>query len=350
MGTEGYIAVVNEFNATNHNSDQTEGSPIFRLKDDKVVPIQYFVRSHQRRVQFIKLHSELLMWQSFETVGKTTNETAHNCPLMKLFDTTFSEIENIPCTNAMQIDAFVIDGRLHVTIANYMDEHHNIETHSTIYQYDIKQQKFIFVQKIKTFGAIDIKYVHIDDNHFVIVANSFRPFGSVHSRTISSNAVVYLFDHDHAKFVPVQILTFDDEVTQLLPYMVGILVQSFVFARMIYFATFCLQKLQGENKEFALLVSMAAGTTKLYEYDGFQFFQTPITFTGGSLGRGVSKMRTFNMNDNFLVLGNLLCDSSIAMHINVEFFFFPSISCRQCRYVSRCNEFVSLSIQTSFRL
>lgn len=50
---------------------------------------------------------------------------------------------------------------------------------------------------------------------------------------------------------------------------------------------------------------MAAGTTELYEYDGFQFFQTPITFTGGSLGRGVSKMRTFNMNDNFLVLGNL---------------------------------------------
>lgn len=221
MGTEGYIAVVNELNATNHNNNQAEGSPIFRLKDDKVVPIQYFVRPHQRRVQLIKFHSELLMWQSFETVGKTTNGTTHNCPLMKLFDTTFSEIENIPCTNAMQVEAFVIDRRLYVAIANYMDEHHNIETHSMIYQYNIKQQKFNFVQKIKTFGAIDVKYVHIEDNHFLIVANSFRTFGSAHNRTLSSNAVVYLFDHDHSKFVPVQILTFDDEVTQLLPYMVG---------------------------------------------------------------------------------------------------------------------------------
>lgn len=61
---------------------------------------------------------------------------------------------------------------------------------------------------------------------------------------------------------------------------------------------------QGENKEFTLMVSMRAGTTKMYEYDGFQFFPTPITFTGGSLGRGVSKMRTFKLNNDFLVLGN----------------------------------------------
>lgn len=53
------------------------------------------------------------------------------------------------------------------------------------------------------------------------------------------------------------------------------------------------------------MVSMNAGTTKMYEYDGFQFFPTPVTFTGGSLGRGVSKMRTFKMNNDFLVLGKL---------------------------------------------
>lgn len=217
MGAEGYIAVVNDLNATNHG---TEGSPIFQLKDDKIIPIQYFVRPHQHRVQFFKHNTELLMWQSYGTDGKPTNQTTHSCPLMKLFDTTFSEIEKVPCTNAMQVEAFVIDRQLYVATANYMDEHHNIETHSTIYQYDIKQQKFNFIQKIKTFGAIDIKYVHIDDNHFLIVANSFRPFGSAQHRSISSNAVVYLYDHAHSKFIPVQILTFDDEVTQLLPYMV----------------------------------------------------------------------------------------------------------------------------------
>lgn len=241
MGAEGFIAVVNELNATNHNNNQTEGSPIFKLKDDKVVPIQYFVRPHQRRVQFFKYHSEFLMWQSFQTIGKATNKTMHNCPLLKLFDTTFSEIDKIPCTNAMQIESFVIDHRIYVAIANYMDEHHNIETHSTIYQYDIKQQKFNFVQKFKTFGAIDIKHVHIDDNHFLIVANSFRAFGSAHNRTVSSNAVVYLYDHDHSKFVPVQILTFDDEVTQLLPYMVGIFIVR-LFSSCIMFCCFLFAK------------------------------------------------------------------------------------------------------------
>lgn len=63
---------------------------------------------------------------------------------------------------------------------------------------------------------------------------------------------------------------------------------------------------QGENNEFALMISMEEGTTEMYEYDGFQFFPTPVTFTGGSLGRGVSKMRTFKMNNEFLVLGKLI--------------------------------------------
>lgn len=223
MGSEGYIAVVNELNANhNNNNNETDGSPIFQLKDSKVVPVQYFMRPHQRRVHFFKYHSELLMWQSFQTHGKHVNETTY-CPLMKWFETTFSEIDQIPCTNAMQIESFIIDKRIYVAVANYMDEHQNIETHSTIYQYDIKEHKFSLIQNIKTFGAIDIKHVHIDENHFLIIANSFRTYGSVHNQTItSSNAIVYLYDHEHSKFVPVQILSFDDEVTQLLPYMVGI--------------------------------------------------------------------------------------------------------------------------------
>lgn len=220
MGSEGYIAVVNEMNA-NHYSNQTDGSPIFQLKDDKVVPVQYVVRPHQRRVHFFKYHSELLMWQSFRTHDKLANETIY-CPLMKWFDTTFNEIDQIPCTNAQQIESFIIDRRIYVAVANYMDEHQNIETHSTIYQYDIKEHKFTLIQMIKTFGAIDIKHVHIDDNHFLIVANSFRTYGSVRNQSVESNAVIYLYDHEHSKFVPVQILSFDDEVTQLLPYMVGI--------------------------------------------------------------------------------------------------------------------------------
>lgn len=131
-------------------------------------------------------------------------------------------VKLVKSTIAFDIESFVIDNRNHVAVANYMDEHHNIETHSTIYYYDLDEYKFIFVQNLKTFGAIDVKHVQLEENHFLIVANSFRPYGSVHNATITSNAAVYLYDHKHAKFVPTQILSFDAEVTQLLPYLVGI--------------------------------------------------------------------------------------------------------------------------------
>lgn len=48
---------------------------------------------------------------------------------------------------------------------------------------------------------------------------------------------------------------------------------------------------------------MKKGPTKTYQFDGFTFYETPITFTGGSLGRGVSNMRTFKFNNDFLVIG-----------------------------------------------
>lgn len=60
---------------------------------------------------------------------------------------------------------------------------------------------------------------------------------------------------------------------------------------------------QGNNNEFVLLVSIEEGSTKTFQYDGFKFYDTPITFTGGSFGRGVSKMRTYKMTDDFSVIG-----------------------------------------------
>lgn len=310
MGSEGYIAVVNKLD-TVQTDDSTKRSPIFQLKDDKVVPVQYIVRPHQRRVHFFKYHNELLMWQSFQTnTDRKTNGSTAYCPLMKWFETTFHEVDQIPCTNAMQIESFIIDHRIYVAVANYMDEHQNIETHSTIYQYDIKEHKFSLIQRIKTFGAIDIKHVHLNDNHYLIVANSFRTHGSVHNGTITSNAVVYLYENEHSKFVPVQILPFENEVTQLLPYLVGTFFWNALVAN--FFSSFIFSFAfihQGENKEFALMASMLVGTAKMYEYDGFQFFETPVTFTGGSLGRGISKMRTFNMSDDSSVLGN--CESTL---------------------------------------
>lgn len=53
-----------------------------------------------------------------------------------------------------------------------------------------------------------------------------------------------------------------------------------------------------------LLISNKNAPTKTYQFDGWNFVETTIQFTGGSFGTGVSKMRTHKLNDEFLVIGN----------------------------------------------
>lgn len=214
MGSEGYIAVVNEI-THDHFDDVSEGSPIFQLKNDEVIPVQYFVQPRQNRMHFLKYHHELLMWQTFQS-GAQPNEKSR-CPILKWTESTFNEIDHLPCMNAMRIEPFSIDHQIYVAVANYMDEHQNVETHSMIFRYDIHTHKFNLTQKFKTFGAVDIKHVQIEDNHFLFVANSFQPHTA--SYTITSNAVVYQFEHN--KFVPIQIIPFDYQITQFMPYLVS---------------------------------------------------------------------------------------------------------------------------------
>lgn len=85
-----------------------------------------------------------------------------------------------------------------------------------------------------------------------------------------------------------------------------------------------------------LLVSMDEGPTKTYQYDGFKFEKTPVTFSGGSFGRGVSRMRTYKINDEILVIGmykrepilkirsefSTHLDYFLAHHENVNFSLF----------------------------
>lgn len=52
----------------------------------------------------------------------------------------------------------------------------NTDVHSTIFRYDIHEEKFVHHQDILTHGAIDIKYFCFKQNHvqeiFLVIANS----------------------------------------------------------------------------------------------------------------------------------------------------------------------------------
>lgn len=101
----------------------------------------------------------------------------------------------------------------------------NAETYSVIYKYDLQHRKFNLLQKLKTYGATDIKYIQLNSTHkiehFLIVANTFAS-----SSQVAANAIIY--EYNGEKFVPFQILNFDAPIKQFLPVSVSL---GVVFSR-----------------------------------------------------------------------------------------------------------------------
>lgn len=95
----------------------------------------------------------------------------------------------------------------------------NTETYSVIYKFDLQQRKFNLLQKMKTYGATDVKYFQLNSTHkiehFLIVANTFAS-----SAQVAANAIIYEFNGE--KFVPFQILNFDAAIKQFLPVSVSV--------------------------------------------------------------------------------------------------------------------------------
>lgn len=69
MGNTGFVAIVNDMENSSYNDVAGEGSPVFQLKNDQMMPVQYFVKPRQNRVSFIKTHTMLFMHQTFRNDG-----------------------------------------------------------------------------------------------------------------------------------------------------------------------------------------------------------------------------------------------------------------------------------------
>lgn len=128
----------------------------------------------------------------------------------------------------MHIEPFKINSEIYVAIANFKDQYNDIDTFSLIYQFNLETNKFLLSQRIRTHGAVDVKYFHIkhksinDENldeieHFLVVANS-------HEKDINgkqnyeTQSIVYKWVNDY--FIPSQTILLYN-VTQFLPVMVN---------------------------------------------------------------------------------------------------------------------------------
>lgn len=122
MGTEGYIAVVNDIKSSKY-SNIGEGSPVFLLKNDRIIPMQYFTTPYQSHVHLAKNHGMLFMTQTYDNFGISASDTRSQCTILKWDDSTFNTFDTLSCLNAVRIESFRIENDIYVAVANHMDEH-----------------------------------------------------------------------------------------------------------------------------------------------------------------------------------------------------------------------------------
>lgn len=68
---------------------------------------------------------------------------------------------------------FFVDGILHLTVANYVDDIRRSFTASSAIFQQASNGSFSKVATMESSAACDILAVSVEDNHYIIIANSF---------------------------------------------------------------------------------------------------------------------------------------------------------------------------------
>lgn len=127
----------------------------------------------------------------------------------------------------MHIEPFTINSDIYIAVANFKDRYNDVNTFSFIYQFNLESNKFLLSQRIRTHGAVDIKYFYIkqkslnDENnneieHFLVVANSYEKEEN-QKENYETQSIVYKFVDDY--FMPSQTILLYN-VAKFLPVMV----------------------------------------------------------------------------------------------------------------------------------
>lgn len=196
----GYVAL--SYNLTEPVKQAREGSPIYELSAETGIrTVQYFSGTQLRGMYLHISSQELTLLQAFDSGGK--------CPYFKWMGRSFQRLGSIPCSNARRLEAFGIDYTDYVAVANYADAEGRTATHSEIFRYDAKAQKFQLFQRLRSNGAVDVKYFSLPVNevsrrHFLILGNTIG--GSTNGESGEADTVIYVFEK--GQFVPYQRLSF----------------------------------------------------------------------------------------------------------------------------------------------
>uniref|UniRef100_A0A0K8V1F0 Closca n=1 Tax=Bactrocera latifrons TaxID=174628 RepID=A0A0K8V1F0_BACLA len=281
LASKGYIALA--FNLTQTIENAREGSPIYVLTaDDRLRAVQFFDTKNLYSIYLRTVANDLFMLQTLRSSDDAPNP---HCPYYKWSGTSFTLLARIPCSNARHVEPFAINYENYVALANYADQKGRTTTYSEIYKFIREKKRFQLFQKIRTYGAVDVRYFsapldEVKRRHFLVYGNSMsRSKSAVRGEdTNEADSVFYVFDK--GQFVPYQSLSLY-AVEQFLP----------------------VQNVDAEK--FLLLVACKDQDTKIYNLNDWKFEPSNVQFTEGALGRGVSKMRIHQENEqSFLVIAN----------------------------------------------
>ncbi|XP_012155603.1 uncharacterized protein LOC101460460 isoform X2 [Ceratitis capitata] len=277
LGAKGYIALA--LNITQTIENARDGSPILVLTaDDRLRAVQFFATKNLYSVYLRTTANDLFMLQTLRSSNEATNP---HCPYYKWSGTSFTLLARLPCSNARHIEPFAINYENYVALANYADQRGRTTTYSEIYKFVRENKRFQLFQKIRTYGAVDVRYFsapldEVKRRHFLVFGNSVSR--SSGGDVNEADSIFYVFDK--GQFVPYQSLSLY-AVEQFLP------VQN------------------ADAEKFLLLVACKDQDTKIYNLNDWKFEQSNVQFTEGALGRGVSKMRIHQESEkSYLVIAN----------------------------------------------
>ncbi|EDW89529.2 uncharacterized protein LOC6528783 isoform X2 [Drosophila yakuba] len=267
----GYVAV--SYNLTEPVSQAREGSPIYEISPETGIrTVQYFSGTHLRGMYLRISSQELTLLHAFESGAQ--------CPYFKWMGKSFQKLGAIRCSNARRMEAFGIDYTDYVAVANYADSEGRTATHSEIFRWDAKSQRFQLFQRLRSNGAVDVKYFSLPVNevsrrHFLILGNTF---GGTDAEVGEADTVIYVFEK--GQFVPYQRLSFY-ALERVLPVQHSI------------------------SEKFLLLVACSKQDVKIYNLNDWRFEESKVQFTEGALSRGVARMRSYEEKDHsYLVIAN----------------------------------------------
>ncbi|XP_034479969.1 uncharacterized protein LOC117785829 isoform X2 [Drosophila innubila] len=274
----GYVAL--SYNQTEPVEQASEGSPIYELSPDRSMrTVQYFAEQRLRGMYLRISSQELTLLQAYEGGAKKQQR----CPYFKWTGGTFQRLGSIPCSNARRLEAFGIDYADYVAVANYASADGRTSTHSEIYKYDATARRFELFQRLRSNGAVDVKYFSLPVNevsrrHFLILGNTVSSGAVGGATTQEADTVIYVYDK--GQFVPYQRLSFF-ALERFLPVTHVI------------------------SEKFLLFVACNKQDVKIYNLNDWKFEESTVQFTEGAFSRGVARMRSYEENEqSYLVIAN----------------------------------------------